>query len=56
MVTDGTYACGEQSIMYRGVESLCYALETNVTLCVRYTKKKIEFTELHKWYLLKVLR
>lgn len=46
MVTQGSYACGEQSIMYREVESLCYTPETNVTLCVNYTQIKF-FKNMH---------
>lgn len=37
MVTDGSYAYGEHSIMYT-VQSLCCTPETNVTLGVNYTQ------------------
>lgn len=38
MATDGNYMYyGEDSIMYRTVESLCCTLETNITLYVNYT-------------------
>ena len=40
MVTDGSYTCGEHSIRYREVESLCCTSENNVTLCVSYIKMK----------------
>ena len=45
MGTDGRYSCGEHSMMYRVVESLCRPPETNVTLRVNYTqiKEKIAF-------------
>ena len=39
-MTDGSYACGEQGIMYRLVKSLCWTPETNVTLCINYTSIK----------------
>ena len=35
-----SYTFGEHSIMDTEVESLCCTPETNVTLCVNYTKKK----------------
>lgn len=38
MVTDGGYPGGKQSMMYKLVESLCYTLEANVTVCVNYTQ------------------
>lgn len=41
MLTDGSYTCGEHSIIYRVVESLCCTPETNETLCVNYTQIKI---------------
>ena len=43
MVTDGSCTCGEHSITYRVVESLCCTPEANLTLCVNYTsiKKKL---------------
>lgn len=37
MVTDGSYVCGEHSIIYRLRESLCCLPETYVILCVSYT-------------------
>lgn len=37
MVTDGSYACGEYSIMYRVVKILHCTPETNVILYVNYT-------------------
>ena len=45
LVTDGSYPCGEHSIMGRVFESLCCTHETNVTLCVNYTsiKKRSSF-------------
>ena len=39
MVTDGSYTCGKNCMMYREVESLCCAPETSVTLCVNYTRE-----------------
>lgn len=33
-VTDGSYTCGDRSIEYRLVKSLCRTPETHVTLCV----------------------
>jgi len=33
-----SYTCGEHSIIYRVVGSLCCTPETNVTLCQRYFK------------------
>ena len=39
MVTGGSYTCGEHSITYREIESLCCTSEMNVTLCVNYTQK-----------------
>ena len=39
MVTDGSYFCGEHNVAYRDVESLYCTSETNVILCVDYTKK-----------------
>ena len=36
MVTDGSYTCGEHSIMYIVVESLCFMPETHVTLYINY--------------------
>lgn len=41
MVTDGSYTGGELSIIYKLVESLGCILETDVTLCIKYTIKKI---------------
>ena len=37
MVTDGNYTCGEYSITYRTMESLCCIPETNVTFCVNHS-------------------
>ena len=37
MVTDGGYACDENLMTYRPVESLCCILESNVMSCVNYT-------------------
>ena len=31
MVTDGSYTCGERSVTYRDIESLCCTPETNVS-------------------------
>ena len=45
MVTEGSYPCGEPSIMYRVVKSLCCTLAIDVILCVNYSsikKKKKE--------------
>ena len=39
MGTDGSYTCGEYSIIYKLIKSLCCAPETNVTLPVNYTQK-----------------
>lgn len=39
MVTDGGYTSGENNIMSREVESLCCVPDTNITLCINYTKK-----------------
>jgi len=36
MGTDGNHTCGEHSIMYRVVESICCTPETKVRLCVNY--------------------
>ena len=44
MGTDGSYTCGEHSIMYKLVKSLSCTPETNVTLCVNYTQIKRENT------------
>ena len=50
MVTDGSYACGEQSIIFREVESLSCIPETTVTwridrkflkMCFKYNELKI---------------
>ena len=41
VVTKGGYTYGEHSIMCRKVESLCCTPETNITLCVNYTDKKL---------------
>ena len=38
LVTDGSYACGEHSITFRDVESLCCIPETKVMLRVNYTQ------------------
>ena len=38
--TDGSHTCGEHSIMYKLVQSLSCTPETNVTLCVNYTRIK----------------
>lgn len=35
-VTDGSYACGDRSIKYRLVKSLCHTPETHVALCVSH--------------------
>lgn len=40
MVTDDGYACGEHSIAYSVVESLCCTPKTNVPLCVNCTQTK----------------
>ena len=40
MVTDDSYTCGDHSITYGVVESLCLTPETNVTLCVNYIQSK----------------
>lgn len=40
MVTDGSFTCGEHSIMYREVESLHFTPETKVTWCIRYSSKR----------------
>ena len=40
MRTDGSYAYGEQSIMYKLVKSLLCTPETNVILCVNYLQIK----------------
>ena len=40
MVTDGRYTCGEHSIMYRLVESLCCAPETLRVDCTSIKKQK----------------
>ena len=40
MVTDGSCACGEHSMMQRLVESLCCTPEPKVTLCVNCTSIK----------------
>lgn len=37
MVTDGSYTCGKNNMIYREVESLCCIPENNVTLCVSCT-------------------
>ena len=42
VVTKGGYTYGEHSIMCRKVESLCCTPETNITLCVNYTDKKLK--------------
>lgn len=39
METDGSYTCGEHSIMNKLVKSLCCISEINATLCINYTKK-----------------
>jgi len=54
-VTDGSYICGEHSLMHRVVKSLCCTLETNVTLCVNYISilKKEEEINRTKWRVLK---
>lgn len=36
-MTDGSYGCGEHSVTYREIDSLCFTSETNVTLCVNHT-------------------
>lgn len=43
MVTDGSYICGEYSIMFQVVKSCCTP-ESDVVLCVDYTsiKKKLK--------------
>ena len=41
-VTDGDYPCGEHSVMYREVASLCFTPETKVALCQLYSNKKIK--------------
>ena len=42
-MTDGDYVYhGEHRVMYRNVESICCALETNITLCVNYISIKNE--------------
>ena len=41
MVTDGSYVCGEHSIMYRDVESLSCTPEDKIILCVNYTQIKM---------------
>ena len=53
--TDGSYACGEQSIMYELVKSSCCIPETNITLCVNSKKhyKKTYLVYLYKLYNLK---
>ena len=40
MVTDGSYTCGDHSIMDRLVETLGYTPETYETFCVNYTQIK----------------
>lgn len=37
MVTDGSYPCGEHSIMHREVQSLCRILDINIKLCDKNT-------------------
>lgn len=49
MVTDGGYTCGECSIMYRVVESLCCTLETNITLCFKYIQIIIKKKQNKTW-------
>ena len=49
---DGSYTCGEHSIMCKLVKSLSCTPETNETLCVSYTQKmneKIIKTHEHKF-------
>jgi len=40
MVAGASYTCGEHSITYRLVESLCCTPETNTIFCVNYTSIK----------------
>ena len=48
-MTDGSYVCGEHSIMDRVVKSLHCIPETNVTLSVGYTSiKNILINKLNK--------
>lgn len=47
MVTVGSYTCGEHSVRYREVKSLCCTPATTVTLCVHYTQKKRKDKEKH---------
>lgn len=44
MARDGSYSCGEHSIMYKRVEFLCCTPKTNVTLCVSYIQIKNFFS------------
>ena len=53
-----SYTSGEHSTMYKLVESLCCTSETNVSLCVNYTKKReketmhgpyLEPGQIHQW-------
>lgn len=39
MGREGSYTCGDHSMTYRGVESLCCTPETDVTLHSNYTQK-----------------
>lgn len=39
-MTNGSYTC-EHSTTYRLIKSVCCTAETNVTLCVNFSKKKI---------------
>ena len=50
MVTDGSYTCGEHSVTYREVESLCFIPKINVTLYVKYTQ--FFFQKGHSWVVL----
>lgn len=40
MIIDGSNACGEHSIPYRQVESLCCIPETKLTLCTSFIEIK----------------
>lgn len=42
MVTDGSHTCGELSIMYKFVESLCYTPKISVTSTIILKKHRIK--------------
>lgn len=48
MVTDDGYTCVEHSMIYREIESLCCAPDTNVKLCVNYSEVKFFIVKTNK--------